>query len=117
MFDLKVFSDGVTLLGSVVSTVKSIIDMLPKDQKEEASRVLADAEKKLQLHEALAAQGLGYELCRCTWPPQIMVQAGEVEYGEIFRCPTCNKVVSPDDMPPFESLPHNMTLPFLKALE
>ena len=76
MFDLKTFSDGISLLGSVVSTVKSVIDILPKREKEEASQKLLEVEEKLQIAEAQIAKGLGYELCKCTWPPQIMLHAG-----------------------------------------
>ena len=99
MFDLKAFSEGVSLLGSVLSTVKSFIDILPKREKKEVSQKLVEVEQKLQVAEAQIAKGLGYELCRCTWPPQIMLHAGDVEYGERFRCPACGRVVSPDDMP------------------
>lgn len=100
MFDLKVFSDGVSLLGSVVSTVKSVIDILPKRDKEDALQKLHEAEEKLQIAQSQMAKGLGYELCKCTWPPQIMLHAGEAEYGENFRCPACGRVLPPDDMPP-----------------
>jgi len=40
MLDLKIFSDGVSLLIPVVSTVKSVIDILPKRKKEDASQKL-----------------------------------------------------------------------------
>jgi hypothetical protein len=99
MFDLKAFSEGVSQLGSVLSTVKSVIGMFPMRQKEEAAKELLQIEEKLQIAEAQIAKGLGYELCKCTWPPQIMVHAGDVNYGERFRCPACGRVVSPDDMP------------------
>jgi len=103
MFDLRTFSEGVSLLGSVLSTVKSVIALLPMRQKEEASQQLVEVEGKLQIAEAQIAKGLGYELCKCTWPPQIMVHAGDVNYGERFRCPACGRVVSPDDMPPLDN--------------
>jgi hypothetical protein len=88
MFDLKLFSDGVSLLASVVSTVKSAIDILPKKQKNSALQKLREAEEKLQVAQARTAKALGYEICRCAWPPQIMLHAGDTEYGEKFRCPT-----------------------------
>ena len=103
MLDFKTFSDGFSLLASVVSTVKSVIDILPKREKEEASKRLVEAEEKLQIAEAQMAKGLGYELCKCTWPPQIMLHAGDVEYGERFRCPACSRVISPDAMPPLNN--------------
>lgn len=100
MFDFKNFSEGVSLLGSTVSTAKSVIDLLPRREKEKVSKNLHEVEEKLQIAQAQIAKSLGYELCKCTWPPQIMLHAGDVEYGEKFRCPTCGRVVSPDDMPP-----------------
>ena len=103
MFDFKTVSDGISLLASVVSTVKTAVDILPKREKEEASQRLIEVEEKLQIAEAQIAKGLGYELCRCTWPPQIMLHAGDVEYGERFRCPACSRVISPDDMPPLDN--------------
>jgi len=103
MFDLKTFSDGISLFEKVVSAVKSVVDMLPKREKEDASRKLIEIEEKLQIAEAQIAKGLGYELCKCTWPPQIMLHAGEAEYGEKFRCPACGRVVSPNDMPPLNN--------------
>jgi hypothetical protein len=103
MFDLKTFSEGISVLGSVVSTIKSVIDILPKRERVEVSQKLVEAEEKLQIAEAQIAKGLGYELCKCTWPPQIMLRAGEAEYGERFRCPACGRVVSPDDMPPLNN--------------
>jgi len=84
----------------MVSTFKSAIDLLPAREKEEASKKLDEVKEKLQIAQAQIAKGLGYELCKCTWPPQIMLHAGEVKYGEKFRCPACGRVVSPDDMPP-----------------
>ena len=99
MLDLKIFSEGVSLLGTVMSTIKSVIDILPKREKEDVLQKLQEVEEKLQLAQAQTAKGLGYELCRCTWPPQIMLHAGDAEYGEKFRCPACGRVVSPDDMP------------------
>ena len=103
MFDLKMFSEGISVLGSLVFTIKSVIDMLPKREKEAASQKLVEVEEKLQIAEAQIAKGLGYEICRCTWPPQIMLHAGEAEYGEKFRCPACGRVISPDDMPPLNN--------------
>lgn len=99
---LNTVTDGITLLGSVVSTVRAVIDVLPKKEKEEASEKLLEIENKLQAAEAQIAKGLGFELCKCTWPPQIMLLAGEVEYGEKFSCPACGRVVSSDDMPPLK---------------
>ena len=103
MFELKTLSEGINALRSLVSTIKSIIEMLPKKDKEKASQQLAEVEEKLQVAQAQIAKNLGYELCRCTWPPQIMLLIGEAEYGERFRCPKCGREISPDDMPPLKN--------------
>ena len=66
MFDLKIFSDGISLLGTVMTTIKSVIDILPKREKEEALLKLLEAEEKIQIAQAQIAKGLGYELCKCT---------------------------------------------------
>ncbi len=100
MFDMKNVSDGISLLSSVLSTVKSVISILPKREKEETFQKLLESEEKLKTAEAQIAKGLGYELCKCTWPPQIMLHAGEEEYGERFRCSACSRTISSDDMPP-----------------
>jgi hypothetical protein len=97
--DLKTITDGISLLGTAVSTVKAVVDILPKQDKEEVSKKLLEVEQQIKAAEAQIASGLGYELCKCTWPPQIMLYAGEAEYGEKVRCPACSRVVTPDDMP------------------
>ena len=103
MFDIKIFSEGISLLGSTISTIKSAIDILPKKEKQDVTQQLNDVEEKLQIAQASIAKGFGYELCKCTWPPQIMLFAGEADYGEKFCCPSCGRVVSPDDMPPLNN--------------
>ncbi|MGM0631771.1 MAG: hypothetical protein ACQETO_01205 [Pseudomonadota bacterium] len=41
-----------------------------------------------RLAEIEMAARLGYLLCQCTWPPQIMVMSGD---GELFTCPRCRR--------------------------
>lgn len=41
-----------------------------------------------RLQEAEMACRLGYLLCQCTWPPQIMVLGRE---GFEFHCPRCHR--------------------------
>lgn len=42
-----------------------------------------------RLQEIELAQKLGYLLCKCTWPPQIMVLAGT---DHVYRCRRCSRV-------------------------
>lgn len=41
-----------------------------------------------KLAEIEMAARLGYLLCQCTWPPQIMVLGDD---GQLFRCPRCRR--------------------------
>lgn len=41
-----------------------------------------------RLAEVEMAARLGYLLCQCTWPPQIMVLGDD---GQLFRCPRCKR--------------------------
>ncbi len=42
-----------------------------------------------RLQEIEMAQKLGYLLCRCSWPPQIMVLTGS---DHVYRCRRCSRV-------------------------
>jgi hypothetical protein len=64
------FTAGKTAL----DILKGIRAELPKSEKsEEAGQKLEEAERSLQLSKAELAKGLGYRICRCTFPPQIML--------------------------------------------
>ncbi len=41
------------------------------------------------------AQALRYEICRCTFPPQIMLSQGYRENREHFQCPRCGNTWPP----------------------
>lgn len=65
-------------------------------QKTSVEESLAQAEKTGQLAEAQIAKALGYHLCHCSFPPQIMLTIGYDEHGrEQFRCPKCNMIAPP----------------------
>lgn len=46
----------------------------PGIERAAADKALAEAEQSLKTAEAKAAEAMGYELCRCTWPPQICLR-------------------------------------------
>jgi len=97
-------TSGVNLLNSALSILKQIKDMLPSGtRKAEAESKIKEAEINLASAQAQIAQGLGYQLCKCSWPPQIMLSIGYVEYGEKFQCPVCKRIWEPDDMPADEN--------------
>lgn len=87
--DITLFTEAVTLAKSAISLLRGAKDLLPDSkEKEEATRLLGIAEREFKISEAKAASELGYEICRCTWPPQIMIET-EKEY--IVQCPQCKK--------------------------
>jgi len=78
----------------VMDIAKTLIGMLPKGtQHEGAERRLAEAERALRATEVQLAQSLGYHLCQCTFPPQIMLSKGRHPRHdvEMFQCPSCEK--------------------------
>ena len=89
--DIESFKVAFELGSKALSLLKSAKDLLPKGpQKEAVSQTLEEAEKAFQIAEAKAAQELGYQLCKCTWPPQIMLATKKKFH---FKCPKCNSEI------------------------
>lgn len=59
--------------------------------KVKAEEKFEEAEKAFRIAEANAARDLGYSICRCTWPPQIMLRIAGNEEVEISECPNCHQ--------------------------
>ena len=63
--------------------------------KDVISQSLDNADKAIKLAEVQVAQALGYQLCMCTFPPQIMLSKGYKEHNyhneEEFICSNCGK--------------------------
>ena len=88
--------EGISLLSEAIGLVKKTKDILPDGQDKLAiEKSLEQADRASRLAESQVAMALGYELCQCTFPPQIMLSAGyknrAVVYEEEFVCPRCNK--------------------------
>ncbi len=83
----------------LLDILKTLGGLLPKGQKhDELQRRLVDADKALRASEVQLAKALGYHLCQCTFPPQIMLSKGyHPVHGrdELFVCPTCNRQEPP----------------------
>jgi hypothetical protein len=98
--DLTSLKDYFTAAASLMTILKNAKDMIPKGpQRDDAERALAEAERALRISEASAAVALNYEICRCTWPPQIATSIGTRNYEEKFQCPACKKIL-PEETPP-----------------
>jgi hypothetical protein len=81
---------------SAIGLVKETKDLLPEGEKKAAITVaLATAESSAGIAEAEVAKALGYELCKCTYPPTIMLTVGEhngrtkLGVGPVYECPRC----------------------------
>ncbi|WP_394166915.1 hypothetical protein [Neptunomonas phycophila] len=84
---------------SVLGIAKAAIDigkeakgLLPDgEDKSNIEAKLIQTEKELAIAEAATAKELGYELCKCTFPPQIMLFIKELN---VSRCPKCHHTTS-----------------------
>jgi len=88
MVDIISLKTALDVMHSVISTFKDIKDLLPSGSKKDNVKIaIVDAERRLRLAEAQIAEGLDYPLCRCTFPPQIMLyDSGNKRYV----CSVCN---------------------------
>ena len=69
----------------ILGIAKDTKDLLPEGpKKSEITLKIEKAETDLSIAEAEAAQRLGYRLCRCTYPPQIMLFD---KSANVLRCP------------------------------
>ena len=85
--DIEALREGLSLIGMAIVSLKQAKDLLPDSpKKDDATEALQQAERQLKIAEAQAAKGLGYQLCQCTFPPQIMLFTGDEDH---FRCPEC----------------------------
>lgn len=83
-------------LRGAVGLIKDVKDALPADKQQAATLVLETSERQIAIAEAEIAQALGYQLCQCTFPPQIMLAVGTrvMEYHaaknqKVFECARC----------------------------
>ncbi len=64
----------LTAAKTVLDLFKGIRAELPQTTKtHEVAQHIEKAEEALRATEAQLAKALGYPLCQCTWPPQIML--------------------------------------------
>ena len=73
---------------SAVSLLKEIRNLIPNaGQQSEISERILQVEKDLELAESTTAKELGYDLCQCTFPPQIMLYQKDIKSTV---CPICS---------------------------
>ena len=82
------FLAAIQSFKALLDVFKMAKDTLPDDspQKAEITMQINAAEKATQLAEAQAAETLGYPLCQCTWPPQIMLRDSKRDVSICGKC-------------------------------
>lgn len=89
---LQMFSKAIVL-------AKDATALLPEGQTKTSLVHSVDAAAQAYaLAENQIAQSLCYQLCRCTFPPQIMLSLGYdgERHVESYRCPKCARVWPPE---------------------
>ena len=83
---------------SALGFMKDARELIPESaEKDSATQALENAEKAAVIAEAEIAQALGYELCRCEFPPTPMLRVGFMSpFGDrkavpISECPKCKQ--------------------------
>ena len=84
--DIESIKAMVSVFGQILGVAKQAKEMMPKGAERDATeKKITEAEAAFSLAETKAAHELGYELCRCTWPPQICLRVD----GRDNICPKC----------------------------
>jgi hypothetical protein len=92
---LEAFNSGITLLRGALGLIRDVREELPPDKRKAVDQALEQADKATSIAEAQIAKALGYQLCQCTFPPQIMLFVGyddHATYREeaaVHQCPRC----------------------------
>jgi hypothetical protein len=78
-------ADYIRLGKDASDLLKGVLSLLPKSAKrDEAEQKIKAAEDALKRADVALAQKLGFQLCRCTYPPQIMLWH---EQEKVTKCP------------------------------
>jgi hypothetical protein len=84
-------ADYIRISKDTIDLLKGGFGLLPKGAKrDEAEQKIKAAEEALKRADATLAQKLGYSLCRCTYPPQIMLWR---EQQKLTACPNCGRTI------------------------
>src|ERR1700719_2156962 len=80
-------SNWTTIASSTIAEFKVIAESMPAGpSKDGLTNKIDKAEELVRRADAELAKSLGYPLCQCTWPPQIMLWKQEVSASV---CPKC----------------------------
>lgn len=95
MNDLPDLTEWVRAGTDAMRMMKTLIDVMPAgEDRNAAQQKLDEASDSLALSEAQLAKALGYKLCQCTFPPQIMLWQEDQE-AHICPRPECGHALTP----------------------
>lgn len=87
--NIESISKGIGLVSTTISTLKTIKDLIPSDNKKnDFEEKLLEAENNLKIAEAEIAKGFDYKLCRRHFPPGILLDVDEFK----MKCNVCGNV-------------------------
>ncbi|MEX2493004.1 MAG: hypothetical protein WD425_14730 [Nitrospirales bacterium] len=94
---LEALTKGLTTVKEAVYLLKSATDQLPPGDTQQAiHEKIEEAERAIQLGHAEMGESLGFQLCHCTWPAQVMASTRYTKETQVeqFTCPNCKKSLS-----------------------
>jgi|GEM_PF-595497 len=77
------------LQNSALNSPVKLVPRVKEDPSHAEPELRATDSVRERLMEVEMAQKMGYLLCKCTWPPQIMVLIGT---DHVYRCRRCSRV-------------------------
>lgn len=90
---IQYFTEYLTSAKAALDVVKGVQGILPKDKADKAEAEIKKAEAALKNGQAELAKKLGFRLCRCEFPPQIMLWKADIRKNV---CPACGDKYPPD---------------------
>lgn len=73
--------------------LKDTRELLPQDKAKAVGTAIAQSEEQFAIAKAEIAKALGYQLCKCKFPPTPMVTVGmgisNRQQGPVYECPEC----------------------------
>lgn len=86
-------ADYIPVSNDAIALLKRAFNLLPRGEKrDEVESKIKTAEKALKRSDAAFAQKLGYQFCRCTYPPQIML-GHEQQEATVCPNPECRRTI------------------------
>jgi hypothetical protein len=87
MIDPTSIKSWAEAASATLTAIRSILKTLPSGKKrEDAEKLLTEAEREQKKVEALLAQRLGFQICQDCWPPEIMVYSKKDGFLHCRHC-------------------------------